>query len=178
VAVGRHIGLEATEVGRIMALGLAAGLAGAFTARLLGNRAGVILPVVMSAVVLAVDLILVTTTSSAVVFTITTVMMVVCAVFVLPYFLTRLAFFGDAGRWASIGPAFFLSGVALGPSVGAYVGATYTLAALGVVAAGLILASACAYVISGLWLAHVRTVQPSEPVVNESISRSNNGLTS
>jgi hypothetical protein len=151
VVIGRTIGLEATQIGRIMSLGLGAGLVGAVTARLLGERLGIVVPVVVSAAILIVDLLILATTSSSDVFTIAVVIMFVCSVFVVPYFMTKLAFIGDAGRWASIGPAFVLAGIALAPSIAAYVSTTRNLAALGGVASSLICASAVMYLIgSGL----------------------------
>jgi len=144
VSIGAAVGLSIVWVGRIMAIGLFASLGGAILARLLGERAGLLLPLLAGAGVLGSDMLVVTLGGGAGAFVGGSIVMFVGTVFLLPYVYALLAGLDGAGRWASIAPGFVLTGVALGPGIAGVVrrGVDFTTlgyAALGCIAAAMIL---------------------------------------
>lgn len=134
VLIGAAVGLNVLWVGRIMALGLLAGLGGAMLARGLGERAGLLLPLLAGASVLGGDMLVVTLGGGAVTFIGGAIVLFIGSVFVVPYIFALLAGLDESGRWASIGPAFVLSGVALGPGIAGAVSRGADFATLGYVA--------------------------------------------
>jgi hypothetical protein len=117
VLIGAVVGLNVLWVGRVMALGLLAGLGGAMFARGLGERAGLLLPLLAGACVLGGDMLVVTLSERAATFIGASIVLYIGSVFVVPYIFALLAELDEAGRWASIGPAFVLTGVAFGPGI-------------------------------------------------------------
>jgi hypothetical protein len=117
VSIGAAVGLSVLWVGRVMALGLLASLGGAIVARGLGERAGVLLPLLAGAGVLGGTMLVITLGGGAAGFIGGTLVFFMCMVFLVPYIFTLLAELDKFGRWASIGPGFVLTGVALGPGI-------------------------------------------------------------
>jgi hypothetical protein len=134
VSIGAAVGLSALWVGRIMALGLFASLAGAMFARGLGERAGLLLPLLAGAGVLGSDLLVVTLGGGKTAFIAGAIVMFIGTVFLLPYIYALLAALDRAGRWASIAPGFILTGVALGPGIAGVVSRGVDFTTLGYVA--------------------------------------------
>jgi len=134
VSIGAAVGLSVVWVGRIMALGLFVSLGGGVLARGLGVRAGLLLPLLAGAGVLGGGAAFI---GGALIF-------FIAMVFLVPYIYALLAELDEAGRWASIGPGFVLTGVALGPGIAGVVshGVDFTTvgyAALACVAAAMAL---------------------------------------
>ena len=117
VPIGAGAGLSVVWVGRVMALGLLASLGGAIFARGLGERAGLLLPLLTGAGVLGGAMLVVTLGGGAAAFIGGAIVLFMGIVFVVPYVYALLAELDEAGRWASIGPAFVLTGWALGPGI-------------------------------------------------------------
>jgi hypothetical protein len=134
VSIGAAVGLSTLWVGRIMALGLFASLAGAMFARGLGERAGLLLPLLAGAGVLGSDMLVVTLGGGAATFIGGAIVMFIGIVFLLPYIYALLAGLDRAGRWASIAPGFILTGVALGPGIAGVVSRGVDFTTLGYVA--------------------------------------------
>jgi hypothetical protein len=134
VSIGAAVGLSTLWVGRIMALGLFSSLAGAMFARGLGERAGLLLPLLAGAAVLGSDILVVTLGGGAATFIGGAIVMFIGIVFLLPYIYALLAGLDRAGRWASIAPGFILTGAALGPGVAGVVARGVDFTALGYVA--------------------------------------------
>ncbi len=117
VSIGATVGLSVLWVGRVIALGLLAGLSGAMVARGLGERAGLLVPLLAGAGVLGGDVIVMTLAGGGTVFIGSAIVMFMDMVFLVPYIFALLAVLDKAGRWASIGPGFVLTGAALGPGI-------------------------------------------------------------
>ena len=127
-----------------MALGLFVSLGGGVLARGLGERAGLLLPLLAGAGVLGGDTLVVTLSGGAAAFIGGALVFFITMVFLVPYIYVLLAELDEAGRWASIGPGFVLTGVALGPGIAGVVshGVDFTTvgyAALACVAAAIVL---------------------------------------
>jgi hypothetical protein len=117
VPIGAAAGLNVLWVGRVISLGLLASLAGAIFARGLGERAGLLLPLLVGAAVLGGAMLVVTLGGGAVTFIGSAIVLFMGIVFVGPYIYALLARLDQAGRWASIAPGFVLTGWALGPAI-------------------------------------------------------------
>lgn len=141
VSIGAAAGLSVLWVGRVMASGLFAGLGGAMFARALGERAGVLLPLLVCAALLGGDMLVVTLGGGSVAFVGGAILMFIGMVFVVPYIFTLLAGLGEGGRWASIGPGFVMTGVALGPGIAGAVSRGVDFTSLGYVASACIAAA-------------------------------------
>jgi hypothetical protein len=131
VPIGAGAGLSVVWVGRVMALGLLASLGGAIFARGLGERAGLLLPLLAGAGVLGGAMLVVTLGGGAAAFIGGAIVLFMGIVFVVPYVYALLAELDEAGRWASIGPAFVLTGWALGPGIAGVVTRGVDFTALG-----------------------------------------------
>jgi hypothetical protein len=117
VSIGAAAGLSVVWVGRVISVGLLASLAGAIVARGLGERAGLLLPLLAGAGVLGCDMLVVTLGRGPAVFIGGAIVLFMSIVFLLPYVYALLAGLDKAGRWASIAPGFVLTGWALGPAI-------------------------------------------------------------
>jgi hypothetical protein len=117
VSIGAAAGLSLLWVGRVISLGLLASLVGAIFARGLGERAGLLLPLFAGAGVLGCAMLVITLGAGAATFIGGSIVLFMGIVFLVPYIYALLAGLDEAGRWASIGPAFVLTGWALGPGI-------------------------------------------------------------
>ena len=75
-------------------------------ARGLGERAGILLPLLAGAGVLGGDMLVITLGGDARLFIGGAIVLFMCMVFLVPYIFALLASLDDAGRWASIAPGF------------------------------------------------------------------------
>ena len=142
IPIGRDLGLRTEDISRLLATGLFSGLIGAVAARLLGERLGLLLPVAAIALVLGSMFSLLTSTRSPVFFMCSAILLPSCTIFVVPYFFTWLAMLDRSGRYSSVGPAFLLSGVALGPALAVLISSKLGFRALGTLAtSGMVLAT-------------------------------------
>lgn len=135
IPIGREAGLESGQISGFLAAGMFSALAGAFGARILGERLGLTLPVIIVALLLAATFLLITSTRSHALFVAAAILLPCCTILVVPYFFTWLAKLDRSGRFASVGPAFLLSGVALGPTLAVFTRSHFGFRALGVAAA-------------------------------------------
>ena len=117
VSIGAAVSLNVLWVGRVISLGLLASLCGAIFARGLGERAGLLRPLLAGEAVLGSAMLVVTLGRGAAAFIGGAIVLFMGIVFVVPYIYALLAGLDKAGRWASIGPAFVLTGWALGPAI-------------------------------------------------------------
>jgi hypothetical protein len=91
VSIGAAVGLSILWVGRVMALGLLAGLGGAIFARGLGERAGLLSALLAGASVLGGDMLVITLGAGPAAFTAGAIVMFIGSVFVVPYIFALLA---------------------------------------------------------------------------------------
>ena len=131
VSIGAGAGLSMLWVGRVMALGLLASLGGAIFARGLGERAGLVRPLIVGAGVLGSAMLVVTLGGGVPAFVGGAVVLFMGIVFLGPYIYALLAGLDEAGRWASIAPAFVLTGWAFGPVIAGFTGRGVDFTTLG-----------------------------------------------
>jgi hypothetical protein len=137
IQIGRDIGLNAASVAQIVGTGMICALAGAAAARLMGERFGTTAPIAVVALLLAADFLFLTRSPSPTGFALGVGFIPLGTIMVVPFFFTALARADAQGRFAAVGPAFLLGGVALGPLISTALDAAIGRVALGVVAASL-----------------------------------------
>ncbi len=142
IPIGRSMGFDTAIVSGAIAFSMFFGIAGAVSARLLGDRFGVVAPVGAVALLLATDFLMITQVRSFPLLVVGIGTLTFSTMFVVPYFFTLLAKLHRGGLYASIGPAFLLGGLALGPSIAVFMAIEWGIAALGAVAGLTVLLSA------------------------------------
>jgi hypothetical protein len=129
--IGGTVGLDAPAVGTLMSVAAMLCLVSPLGARVLGDRHGIILPLVISTLALALAAAFVTHVCSALMFFSVLTAVMGLPLFIAPFALAALAEFGGAGRWAAVGPGFMMAGAAAGPSLGGLVRSMTPLRGLG-----------------------------------------------
>lgn len=160
VSIGAAVGMSLLWVGRIMALGLLSSLGGAIFARGMGERAGVLLPLLAGAGVVGADMLVLTLGRGPYGFIGGSLLLFMGMVFVSPYIYTLLAGLDKAGRWASIAPGFVLTGVAFGPGIAGIVTHGIDFRVLGITAMTCIIVAMTLLV--GAQRLHLRTAPARE----------------
>jgi len=149
IVLASRLHIPVDTMGEVMAAGLVFGLGVGAITRWMGSRFGVVGPLWLGATALSITLIVISMTDSQAVFVVGTMMMFVWSVFNAPFAFTMLAHVDGSGRTASIGPAFLMIGVAIGPIVGSTIASFGSTKAIGWVAAAIILAAAGLFNVAG-----------------------------
>lgn len=144
-SIGQAAGLDAPHARQVIGLGMPFGFAGAGLARLVGERVRPVLVVVGIAVVLGCAAPFLTTAPNPAAFMASVVMLALSTTFVVPYFFAQLGALDRNGRYAALGPAMMLCGIAIGPAISVMLQARSGLAAVGVFACVLLLSGAAAF---------------------------------
>jgi len=157
LTLGRQVGLSAPAASATLAIGVIVGLLGAIASRLLGERFGIRWPILAATAILAAVVFAMTGPGGPMSFYLGVPWIQVTTLFIVPYFFTLLARLDVTGRTASVGPAFLLGGVAVGPSLAAWVTGIWSLSALGPAATIALIASAVLTIAAtsrpGAWVA-------------------------
>lgn len=134
IPIGQSAGLTTETISRIIALSMVFGFSGAVLSRVIGERFGMVVPVVTVAILLIFVFAGVTNQASISVFALCSGVLACCTIFVVPYFFTYLAKLDRGGLYASIAPAFLLCGVAIGPSIAVFITLNFDISTLGILA--------------------------------------------
>lgn len=133
--LGAAKGLDMQLVGKIMAACAVVMMVGPLLARLLGERAGLRVPVLGFSLLLAADVVLMAHGQGLWMFAVAAAALVLLPGFGLPYVIARTGQLGDA-RHAGAAPAFLMLGSALGPALAVPLVAASDWNAFGLVAGG------------------------------------------
>ena len=131
VAVGATLGLSLTSVGMVLSAGAVLCLLGPLGAHALGERFGLIRPLGLAMINLALTEAWLPHVSSTPMFFILVTLLMGLPLFMLPYALAWLARLDAKGTWSAIAPGFMMAGAALGPSLGTFVQSVAPLSVLG-----------------------------------------------
>ena len=131
IPIGARSGLDDQTVAHIVGAGMVFALGGATMARVLGERFGTIVPLITVGMLMAFDFVLITAPAPPLGFAIGAALIPSGTIFVVPYFFTALARADREGRFASLGPAFLIGGVSLGPLIAGLLGNGMGYARLG-----------------------------------------------
>lgn len=140
VAIGQAKGFSMQTVGGVLAVCAAINIAGPLAGRLLGERLGLVAPMLVAMALLGLDALLVANASGFAAFSAGTVLLVLLPGFALPYAFAFLGRIGD-DRYAGAGPAFLMLGSAAGPVIAVGVSKAASLGVLGLIAAVIIFAA-------------------------------------
>ena len=146
---GVHVGLNLATVGTYMSGAALLCLLYPFAARLLGERVGLVFPLAASTLLLGLAAAFIMHAFSRTLFFVLLTALLGLPLFILPYVLALLARFDRSGRWAAIGPGFLMTGVAIGPSIAAFVRSRASLEQLGPLMAIMIVIASAIFFIAG-----------------------------
>jgi len=119
--LGGTIGLGGAAAGTLMSIAAILCLLAPLGARILGDKSGLLVPLVTSTFVLALASAFLTHAYSSLMFFSLLTAVMGLPLFIAPYALAVLAKFGGAGQWAAVGPGFMMGGAAIGPSLGGFI---------------------------------------------------------
>jgi predicted MFS family arabinose efflux permease len=140
VTIGNGLGFDARTMGTVLAIAFPLGIVGSLAAHILGERIGLLRPLLVGLALLAIDILFLVHAASPICFYICTVGLTLWLVFCLPYAVAVLGRLDTSGRFASAAPAFAMLGGAAGPALGSRMLGTTGFQTLALVAASCIAA--------------------------------------
>jgi predicted MFS family arabinose efflux permease len=135
VAIGNGLGLNAPTMGVVLAIVLPLAMLGPIAAYRLGERVGLVRPLIFGLVAMGVDAFFLVAAASPILFCITTSALDMTMLFCVPYAISLLSRLEPAGRFASAAPAFMTIGGAMAPALGSKLAGTARFEALAAVSA-------------------------------------------
>jgi predicted MFS family arabinose efflux permease len=120
IAIGGDRGFDPHAMGVLLAICCPLCLLGPVGARVLGERFGLMRPLLSGMTVILVDLLLIPHTRSIFIFGVYTTVLNSLILFCVPYAIALLSRLDPTGRFASAAPAFMMTGAAVGPALGSH----------------------------------------------------------
>jgi hypothetical protein len=120
--LGGDIGLKMTTIGTILSSASIGCLLWPLAARLIGERWGLLPPLISATLALAMCTACIPRVTSVPAFDGLVVTLMGLPLFIVPYVLALLARFDRGERWAAVAPGFMLAGGAVGPGVASVIG--------------------------------------------------------
>ncbi|MFV3075585.1 hypothetical protein [Niveispirillum fermenti] len=149
VAIGSRLGIDPPAMSRLMALATMGGMMGAVAAKMAGLRFGLVRPLMVIPLALALVLIMAVRTQDGLIFAICAVMIQSLTIAIIPYVFTILATLDPTGRLPSRGPALLLLGVAGGPLLAEVCLRKGGYGLVGVAGAAIVLVSGLLFMMTG-----------------------------
>jgi predicted MFS family arabinose efflux permease len=172
ITLGGAIGLDGRTMGMMLAIGLPLSMLGAIAARVLGERAGLLRPLLIGLALLMMSVFYLVKTGSPVVFCILADALGLFVEFCVPYAIAVLSRLDPSGHAASVAPGCMIVGLAVGPALAGKVIGTAGFQSLGLVAASSIGIGIALFAAAGR-LSGIRTLsvvldrEAVRPVLNE-----------
>jgi predicted MFS family arabinose efflux permease len=135
ITIGNSLGIDAHTLGIALAVVLPVAMFGPVAAHGLGERAGLIWPLLSGLVLMAVDCFLVVMAASPIVFCITTSALIMGGFFCAPYAIALISRLDPSGSFSSAAPAFMMIGNAIAPALGSRLAGAARFEALAVLGA-------------------------------------------
>jgi len=148
VVIGGGLGIPAQTLGRMLAIVTPIAMLGSLTAHRLGERWGLVWPLAVALVALALDPPLLVTASTAGRFGVCAALLNISLMFYLPYGIALFNRIDTSGRLAGAAPAFILLGIALSPVVGSRLIAVQGFRGLATASSTVIVASALVWLVA------------------------------
>jgi len=120
IAIGGDRGFDAHAMGSLLAISVPLCLLGPVSARILGERFGLMWPLVSGMAIMMVDLLLIPHAHSIFIFGVYITVLNSLVLFCTPYGIALLSRLDPTGRFASAAPAFMMTGAAVGPALGSH----------------------------------------------------------
>lgn len=141
ITIGNGLGFNAPTMGKVLAVVGPLALLGPVASHLLGERAGLLRPLLVGLAVLAVDFFLIVAATSPVLLGLYSALLFLAAGFSTPYAIALVSKVDASGRFASAAPAFIMIGGAVGPKLGSGLVGPAHFQMLAAVAAGAVVVS-------------------------------------
>lgn len=138
IVIGNAHGIDARTMSIVLAIAAPLAMLGPFAAHRLGERLGLLRPLILGQLLLAIDILCLVRAASPILLCLSTAAFSLLAVFSVPYAITLLSRLDASGRFASAAPAFMLVGAAIGPALGSKIIDTTGFQTLALVAASCI----------------------------------------
>jgi predicted MFS family arabinose efflux permease len=118
VTIGTELGFGARTMGNVLAAVGPLAMLGPIAAHILGERAGLLRPLLLGLVVVAVDFFFLVSAGSPVLLCIYAAALNMALMFCVPYTIALIGRVDPSGRFPSAAPAFMMIGGAVGPKLG------------------------------------------------------------
>jgi hypothetical protein len=135
IAIGNSLGIDAHTLGVVLAIVLPVAMLGPVAAHTLGERAGLIWPLLFGLVLMAIDCFLVVVAASPIFFCITTSALIMLGFFCAPYAIALLSRLDPSGSFSSAAPACMMIGNAIAPALSSTLAGAARFEALAVLGA-------------------------------------------
>lgn len=149
--IGAGLGFDPAATGQLLAAALPFSILGPVAGHLLGQRAGIIPPILAALVLIAACILVIVHAPTLPVFGMALAVQCALVMFFPPYALALVGRVDPSGRWATVGVGAMMIGSGMGPRIGSEFVGTHAFAGMGALAAGLVLAAAIP--LSAAWLA-------------------------
>ena len=116
--IGNGLGLDARTMGTVLAIAVPLALLGPFAAHRLGERVGLLRPLIFGQLLLAINILFLVRAPSPIMFCFFTAALGLLWTFCVPYAVAFLGRLEASGRLASAAQAFIMVGSAVGPALG------------------------------------------------------------
>lgn len=120
IAIGGDRGFDSHAMRLLLAISCPLCLLGPVSARVLGERFGLMRPLLLGMATILVDLLLIPHTHSIFIFGVYITVLNSLILFCVPYAIAVLSRLDPTGRFASAAPAFMMTGAAVGPALGSH----------------------------------------------------------
>lgn len=121
VTIGNGLGFDGRTLGSVLAIVPPLAMLGPLAAHALGERLGLLWPLLLGLVLLGIDFFFVVGAGSLIQFCIFAAVLNVAILFFVPYGITLLSRLDASGRFAGAAPAFMMIGGAISPALGSRV---------------------------------------------------------
>jgi predicted MFS family arabinose efflux permease len=155
IAIGNALGIDAHTLGVVLAVVLPLSMLGPLAAHRIGERVGLLRPLVFGLALMAMDVFFLVSSASPVLFCITTSALIMLGFFCVPYAVALLSRLDASGRFASAAPAFMMIGNAIAPALSGKLAGAARFEALAVLACSCMALSVVLFSVSA-GLGHVK----------------------
>jgi hypothetical protein len=121
VIIGNALGIQGKTLGTLLAIVPPLAMLGPLAAHTLGERVGLLVPLLTGVVVLGVDSLLLVRAHAPPVFCLTAALLNVSILFCVPYAIAFISRLDPSGGFAAAAPAFMMSAGAVSPPLGSRV---------------------------------------------------------
>lgn len=146
--IGNGLGIDAQTLGTVLAVAVPLALFGPLAAHLLGERMGLLRPLLLGQLLLAIDILFLVKSALPIPYCLFTAALGLLVAFCVPYAIALLGRLEASGRFASAAQAFIMIGSAAGPALGSKLIGTTGYQTLAFVAASSIAVSIALFTVA------------------------------
>jgi predicted MFS family arabinose efflux permease len=148
ITIGNELGFDTHTMGTLLAIAIPLAMIGPLAAHGLGERLGLLRPLLLGLALLAIDILFLVNAASPILFGVLMATDFLLPLFCVTYALALLSRFDASGRFATAAPAFMMIGGAVGPALGSRLIGTTGFETLALVAASCMVAGIALFAIA------------------------------